>query len=129
LLGGGFVDTEGRTDSNLGLINIAGSAVFNNFQGAFNEIANVFGLSEFRIFPTIVSNSPKDIRSYSTIELAVEAGVDISRKFSVSGIKLLTDSDPTQFGLNYRINDQLRIRASTNLTDDNRAVIEFQKRF
>ncbi|MHC5826409.1 MAG: translocation/assembly module TamB domain-containing protein, partial [Nostoc sp.] len=32
LLGGGFVDTQGRGDSTLGLINIAGSAVLNNFQ-------------------------------------------------------------------------------------------------
>lgn len=129
LLGGGFVDTEGRGDSTLGLINIAGSAVFNNFQSAFNQIGNAFGLSEFRIFPTIISDNPEAGRSSSTLELAAEAGIDISTKFSISSIKILTANDPFQWGINYRINDEFRVRASTNLEDDSRAVVEFQKRF
>ncbi|MFN6565738.1 translocation/assembly module TamB domain-containing protein [Dendronalium sp. ChiSLP03b] len=129
LLGGGFVDTEGRGDSTLGLINIAGSAVFNNFQSAFNQIGNAFGLSEFRIFPTIISDNPEAGRSSSTLELAAEAGIDISTKFSISSIKILTASDPFQWGINYRINDEFRVRASTNLDDDSRAVVEFQRRF
>ncbi|MBD2495475.1 translocation/assembly module TamB domain-containing protein [Nostoc sp. FACHB-280] len=129
LLGGGFVDTQGRADSTLGLINIAGSAVFNNFQTTFNQIANAFGLSEFRIFPTVISDNPEAGRNSSTLELAAEAGVDISTKFSISSIKILTANDPFQWGINYRINDELRIRASTNLEDDSRAVIEYQTRF
>ncbi|GBE95081.1 translocation/assembly module TamB domain-containing protein [Nostoc cycadae] len=129
LLGGGFVDTQGRADSTLGLINIAGSAVFNNFQTTFNQIANAFGLSEFRIFPTVISDNPEAGRSSSTLELAAEAGVDISTKFSISSIKILTANDPFQWGINYRINDELRVRASTNLEDDSRAVIEYQTRF
>jgi len=129
LLGGGFVDTQGRADSTLGLINIAGSAVFNNFQTTFNQIANAFGLSEFRIFPTVISDNPEAGRSSSTLELAAEAGIDISTKFSISSIKILTANDPFQWGINYRINDELRVRASTNLEDDSRAVIEYQTRF
>ncbi|MBU7582506.1 MAG: translocation/assembly module TamB domain-containing protein [Nostoc sp. TH1S01] len=129
LLGGGFVDTQGRADTTLGLINIAGSAVFNNFQTTFNQIANAFGLSEFRIFPTVISDNPEAGRSSSTLELAAEAGVDISTKFSISSIKILTANDPFQWGINYRINDELRVRASTNLEDDSRAVIEYQTRF
>ncbi|MEH2248887.1 translocation/assembly module TamB domain-containing protein [Nostoc sp.] len=129
LLGGGFVDTQGRADSTLGLINIAGSAVFNNFQSAFNQIGSTFGLSELRIFPTIISDNPEAGRSSSTLELAAEAGVDISSKISVSSIKILTTSDPFQWGINYRINDKFRVRASTNLTDDSRAVVEYQTRF
>ncbi|MFM7407296.1 MAG: translocation/assembly module TamB domain-containing protein [Cuspidothrix sp.] len=129
LLGGGFVDTQGRGDSTLGLINIAGSAVFNNFQGAFNQIADSFGLSELRIFPTILSEKPESGRNNSSLELALEAGVDISRKVSISTIKILTADDPLQWGINYRINNQFRIRSSTNLTDDSRAVIEFETRF
>jgi len=61
--------------------------------------------------------------------LAAEAGVDISNKFSISSIKILTANDPFQWGLNYRINDEFRVRASTNLEDDSRAVIEYQTRF
>jgi translocation and assembly module TamB len=129
LLGGGFVGTQGRGDSTLGLINIAGSAVFNNFQGTFNQIGNAFGLSELRVFPTILSEKPEAGRSNSTLELAVEAGIDISSKFSVSSIKILTTSDPFQWGINYRINDKFRVRASTNLGDDSRAVVEYENRF
>ncbi|MEH1933177.1 MAG: translocation/assembly module TamB domain-containing protein [Nostoc sp.] len=129
LLGGGFVDTQGRGDSTLGLINIAGSAVFNNFQSAFNQIGSTFGLSELRIFPTVISENPEAGRSSSTLELAAEAGVDISSKISVSSIKILTTNDPFQWGVNYRINDEFRVRASTNLSDDSRAVVEYQTRF
>ncbi len=123
------MNTEGRGDSTLGLINIAGSAVFNNFQGTFNQIGNAFGLSELRLFPTILSNRPESGKSGSSIELALEAGVDISSRISVSSIKILTASDPFQWGINYRINNQFRVRASTNLTDDSRAVVEFERRF
>ncbi|MBW4612168.1 MAG: translocation/assembly module TamB domain-containing protein [Desmonostoc vinosum HA7617-LM4] len=129
LLGGGFVDTQGRGDSTLGLINIAGSAVFNNFQTAFTQIGNAFGLSELRVFPTVISENPEAGKSNSSIELAAEAGVDISTKISVSSIKILTANDPFQWGINYRINDEFRIRASTNLEDDSRAIVEYQTRF
>lgn len=129
LLGGGFLDTQGRADSTLGLINIAGAAVFNNFQTAFNEIGTAFGLSELRIFPTVVSEKPTATRNNSSLELALEAGVDVSSKFSVSIIKILTANDPLQWGINYKINNQFRLRSSTNLTDDSRAVFEFENRF
>ncbi|MEH2066594.1 MAG: translocation/assembly module TamB domain-containing protein [Nostoc sp.] len=129
LLGGGFIDTQGRGDSTLGLINIAGSAVFNNFQSAFNQIGSTFGLSELRIFPTVISENPEAGRPNSSLELAAEAGVDITPKISVSSIKILTTNDPFQWGVNYRINDEFRVRASTNLTDDSRAVVEYQTRF
>ncbi|MEM7725936.1 MAG: translocation/assembly module TamB domain-containing protein [Cyanobacteria bacterium P01_A01_bin.45] len=129
LLGGGFVNTEGRGNSTLGLINIAGSAVFNNFQTTFSEIGTAFGLSELRIFPTLISEDPEAGRSNSSLEIAAEAGIDINNKVSVSGIKILTAADPLQWGINYRVNNQFRLRGSTNLFDDNRAVLEYQKRF
>ncbi|MFM6754828.1 MAG: translocation/assembly module TamB domain-containing protein, partial [Dolichospermum sp.] len=129
LLGGGFIDTKERGDIKLGLINIAGSAVFSNFQGAFNQIGDAFGLSELRIFPTILSQRPEAGRNNSSLELALEAGIDISPKFSFSTIKILTARDPVQWGINYRINNELRLRSSTNLTDDTRGVIEFERKF
>ncbi|MBE9051276.1 translocation/assembly module TamB domain-containing protein [Nostocales cyanobacterium LEGE 11386] len=129
LLGGGFLGDQGGGDSTLGLINIAGSAVFSNFQAAFNQIGSAVGLSELRVFPTIISNNPEAGRSNSSLELAAEAGIDISPKISVSSIKILTANDPFQWGVNYRINDEIRLRASTNLDDDSRAVVEFQRRF
>ena len=129
LLGGGLIDNKERGDIQLGLMNIAGSAVFSNFQGAFNEIGDAFGLSELRIFPTILSQRPKAGKSNSSLELALEAGIDLSSKFSVSTIKIITADDPLQWGLNYRINNEFRARSSTNLTDDTRAVVEFEQRF
>ena len=130
LLGGGIVDTEGRgNDTTLGLINIAGSAVFNNLQEPLNQIATALGLSELRLFPTILSDTLEAGRSSSTLELAAEAGVDITRRISVSTLKILTTSDPFQWGINYRLNNSIRLRATTNLNDDNRAVVEYQKRF
>ncbi|WP_414566754.1 MULTISPECIES: translocation/assembly module TamB domain-containing protein, partial [unclassified Anabaena] len=129
LLGGGIVDGQGGGDSTLGLINIAGSAVFSNFQAAFNEIGSAVGLSELRVFPTIVSNNPEAGRVSSSLELAAEAGIDVSPQISLSSIKILTANDPFQWGVNYRINDEIRLRASTNLDDDSRAVVEFQRRF
>ncbi|KAB8315111.1 translocation/assembly module TamB [Tolypothrix campylonemoides VB511288] len=130
LLGGGFVDTEERgNNTTLGLINIAGSAVLNNLQEPLNQIGTALGLSELRVFPTILSDTLEAGRSSSTLELAAEAGVDITRRFSLSTLKILTTSDPFQWGINYRLNNNIRLRATTNLNDDNRAVIEYQKRF
>ena len=129
LLGGGFVDTEGRGESTLGLINIAGSAVLNNFQSAFNDIGTAFGLSEFRIFPTIISEDPEAGRNSSSLEIAAEAGIDFTKNISLSGIKILTADDPFQWGINYRVNDRVRLRGSTNLLDDTRVLLEYQKRF
>ena len=128
LLGGGF-DGKGRGSSAVGLLNIAGSAVLGNLHSAFNEIGTAFGLDELRIFPTIISDNPGAGNSSSSVELAAEAGVDITDKISVSALKILTADDPFQFGINYRLKDKIRLRGSTNFDDDNRAVIEYQRRF
>ena len=128
LLGGGFYSEEGG-NSTLGLLNIAGSAVLGNFKTAFDEIGTAFGLDELRFFPTIISDNPTTGKTSSTVELAAEAGVDISDKFSVSALKILTADDPFQWGINYRLEDKIRLRGSTNFDDDSRAVIEYQGRF
>jgi translocation and assembly module TamB len=130
LLGGGFVDTQERgNDTTLGLINIAGSAVLNNLQEPLNQIGTALGLSELRLFPTIISDTVEAGRNISSLELAAEAGIDITQRISISTLKILTNSDPFQWGINYRLNDEVRLRATTNLLDDNRGVIEYQKRF
>ncbi|MGB3638112.1 MAG: translocation/assembly module TamB domain-containing protein [Rivularia sp. (in: cyanobacteria)] len=128
LLGGGF-DGDGRGNLAVGLLNIAGSAVLGNLQSAFNDIGTAFGLDELRVFPTIISDNPEAGKSSSSIELAAEAGVDITDKISVSALKILTADDPFQFGINYRLKDKIRLRGSTNFDDDNRGVIEYQRRF
>ncbi|MGI8501591.1 MAG: translocation/assembly module TamB domain-containing protein [Hassallia sp.] len=142
LLGGSFINTLGSGDSTLALANLAGSAL--NLQGTFNQIGNAFGLSEFRLFPTISAARSNS----STLQLGAEAGVDVTSRISVSGIKILTSDDPLQLGVNYRINDNLRLRGSTSLfsncpiigasNDQNNspanscginAILEYEKRF
>ncbi len=127
LLGGGF-DSEGG-NSTVGLLNIAGSAVLGNLQTTFNQIGTAFGLDELRVFPTIISDNPEAGKSSSSVELAAEAGVDITNRISVSALKILTADDPFQWGINYRLKDKIRLRGSTNFDDDSRAVVEYQRRF
>lgn len=130
LLGGGFVQTLGRGggDATLGLANFAGSALLDNFQGTFTNIGNTLGLSELRLYPTIIT-SESERSSSSTLGLAAEAGVDISSNIFVSVIRVLTADQPTQFGLSYRVNDQLRLRTSTDLSSDTRTLVEYENRF
>nr|WP_290221935.1 translocation/assembly module TamB [Trichocoleus desertorum] len=123
LLGGGFVNTLGRGDSTLGLANLAGSALLTNIQGV---IGNALGLSEFRLFPTIVTS--EESRS-STLGLAAEASVDITENVSASVLRVLTADQPTQFGLRYRLSEEFLLRGSTDLSGDSRAVLEYETRF
>lgn len=123
LLGGGFVNTLGRGDSTLGLANLAGSALLTNIQGA---IGNALGLSEFRLFPTIVTS--EESRS-STLGLAAEAGIDITQNISTSVLRVLTADQPTRFNLRYRLSDEFLLRGSTDFSGDSRAVLEYETRF
>ena len=123
LLGGGFVDTLGRGDSTLGLANLAGSALLGNVQ---NVIGDALGLSEFRLFPTL---STDEKRRTSTLGLAAEAGVDISRNFSVSVLKELTTDAPFEYSLRYRVNNEILLRGATDLSGESRAAVEYERRF
>ena len=123
LLGGRFVDTLGRGDSTLGLVNLAGSALLSNVQ---NVIGDALGLSEFRLFPTIIRN---DEKRTSSLGLAAEAGIDITRNISVSVSKELTTDQPFQYSLRYRLNENLRVRGLTDLSGESGAIVEYERRF
>ncbi|MDX2099617.1 MAG: translocation/assembly module TamB domain-containing protein [Leptolyngbyaceae cyanobacterium bins.59] len=128
LLGGGFVSTLGRGDDSLALANLAGSAFLSQIQTA---IGNAIGLSEFRLFPTVITS--RDARttraSSSTLGLAAEVGVDITNNLSASILKELTTDQNPQFGLRYRVNDQILLRGSTDFSGDSRGVVEYETRF
>jgi translocation and assembly module TamB len=127
LIGGGFVQTLGRGDSLLGIANLAGSALLTNFQ---TIIGNALGLSEFRLFPTLIQSTSKNSRaSSSTLGLAAEAAIDITPTISFSTLKILTTDDPAQFGVRYRLNDRTLLRGSTDFSGDSRFVIEYEARF
>lgn len=123
LLGGGFVDTLGRGDSTLALANLAGSALLSNIQ---NVIGDALGLSELRLFPTVAGEGESGL---SSLDLGAEASVDITRNVSASVLKILTSNQPAQFGLRYRLNDRVLFRGSTDFSGDNRALVEFERRF
>lgn len=110
----------------MGLANLAGSALFSNLQGNINDIGEALGLSELRLSPTIVTDPESDV---SVLGLAVEAGVDITDDFSVSLSQVIATDDPTRYNLLYRISDQLRLRGSTNLSGENRVLLEYEARF
>ena len=131
LLGGGFINTLGRgDDATLGIANFAGSALLTNVQGA---IGNALGLSEFRLFPTLIGNEKQKT---STLGLAAEAGIDLLRTkdglpiISATIFRVLTvPNQNTQLGLRYRVNEQFLFRGSTDFSGDNRGVVEFETRF
>ncbi|MGB7445148.1 MAG: translocation/assembly module TamB domain-containing protein [Coleofasciculaceae cyanobacterium] len=124
LLGGGFADTFGRGDSTLGLASLAGSALLSNV-GYF--IGEALGLSEFRLSPSTIIDD--DDERTSKLGVSAEAGLDISNNFSVSVSKELTNSDPFQYNLRYRINDELLLRGGTNFDDESRVILEYETRF
>lgn len=129
LIGGGFVQTLGRGDSTLGIANLAGSALLTNIQ---TVIGNALGLSEFRLFPTLTRQDRVrgDSRNgATTLGLAAEAAIDITPSISFSVLRILTAGQPTQFGLRYRLNENLLFRSSTDFSGDSRAVLEYEARF
>jgi translocation and assembly module TamB len=125
LLGGGFVSTLGQGDSTLALANLASSALLTNAQA---YIGQAIGLSEFRIFPAIIPR--EDSTNPSTIDIAAEAGISITRNLSASALAVLTFRDPfSLFNLRYRVNDQIQLRGSTDFNNDGRLLVEFEQRF
>jgi len=131
LIGGGFAQNLGRGDSTLGLANLAGSAVLSNqqIQGTITAIGQAFGLSELRLFPTAITTNREDRSRSSTLGLAAEAVVDITRQLSASVSKVLTTDQPLQYNLRYRVNNNILLRGSTDLTGESRGAIEFERRF
>ncbi|MBW4564736.1 MAG: translocation/assembly module TamB domain-containing protein [Mojavia pulchra JT2-VF2] len=126
LIGGSFINNLGQGDAGLGLVNLAGSAIFSNLQGTISQIGETIGLSELRLFPTIVTNAT---RSTSVLGLAAEAVFDVSNAFSVSLSRVFASDEPFRYNVIYRVNDEILVRGSTNLGDESRAVVEYETRF
>ncbi|MGB2924812.1 MAG: translocation/assembly module TamB domain-containing protein [Limnothrix sp.] len=124
LLGGTIFDTiAGEGSSTLALANLAGSALLNSIQ---DTLGNALGLSELRLFPTVITD---DENRSSTLGLGAEIGINITPSLSFSALQILNSNESTQFGLRYRVNDEIFVRGSTNLQDDSRLTIEYDLRF
>ncbi|MBV5261062.1 translocation/assembly module TamB [Synechococcus moorigangaii CMS01] len=126
LLGGSFLEnfTGGSTNETLALANLAGSALLSNIQ---NWVGNALGLSELRLFPTVITEDEGE--SSSTLGIGAEISANITPDFSLSVLQILNSSQPTQFGLRYRVNDEIFVRGSTDLNNDNRFSVEYDLRF
>jgi translocation and assembly module TamB len=127
LIGGGFAQTIEQADTAAGLANIAGTALLSTYQNTFTDIGNAFGLSELRLFPTTISNEERS-RS-STLGLAAEVGIDVSRNAYASVLTFLNAQQRAQFGLSYRLSGNTRVRAATDFAEDTQAVVEYEVQF
>ena len=88
-------------------------------------------MSELRIFPSnMYSLDGRDENEKnSLLELAAEAGINITDELSFSVFKILTTSEPPQFGIRYRLNENLILRGSSDFDRVTRGVIEYEIRF
>lgn len=128
LLGGGLTRGFGE-DAALGLANIAGSTLFGAFQ---NTIGDALGLSEFRIFPTLIPTEREegeDGGSSSTLGFGAEAGINISNDFSVSVLTIFDADQNFQYSLRYRLDDSILLRGTTDFADNENLIIEYETRF
>jgi translocation and assembly module TamB len=128
LLGGSFVNalSAGQANPAQGLATIAGTTLFNYLQRNFGELSNAVGISEFRLFPTLVTDPDEDV---SVLGLAAEAVFDITNNISFSVSTVFAADEPLRYNVIYRVNDQVRVRASTNFAGESRALVEYESRF
>ncbi|NJM27753.1 MAG: hypothetical protein HC856_05080, partial [Pseudanabaena sp. RU_4_16] len=123
LIGGGLLQQVGG-DPAAALANLAGGTAISFLQEAIGDALN---LSEFNLSPT--TSTPVGGRG-TTLGLAAEAAIDISRSFSVSVRSVLNDpSQLTNYTLRYRLNPNTLIRTNTDLKGNNGASVEFETRF
>jgi translocation and assembly module TamB len=123
LLGGNLIDSFSQGNATVGLANLASSALLSNFQ---NQVSDALGLATFRLFPTTISERSQ---ANSTLGLGAEVGIDITPSLSVSALRVLTANQPFQYSLRYRVNENILLRGSSNLSGDNRFLIEYETRF
>jgi translocation and assembly module TamB len=129
LLGGRFIDTFEGGDTTLGLANLASSALLSKLQ---NIIGNALGLSEFRLFPASINDEYSEDSGSSrgsNFGLGAEIAFDIGRQFSFSVLKVVNTSQPFEYGIRYRISDDLLFRGSTDLFSDSKATLEYVIKF
>ncbi|OYE03287.1 translocation/assembly module TamB domain-containing protein [Nostoc sp. 'Peltigera membranacea cyanobiont' 232] len=129
LLGGSILGSFGQADAGQGLTNFASSTILGGLQGTITAIGQAVGFSQFRIFPTPTTSN--ETSRASVLNLSAEGVFDINKNFSVSLSAPLSTSTNQSLGYNvlYRLNDQILMRGSTNLGDENLFQVEYESRF
>ncbi|MEH2364186.1 translocation/assembly module TamB domain-containing protein [Nostoc sp.] len=128
LLGGSILNSFGQADAGQGLTNFASSTILGGLQGTITAIGQSVGFSEFRIYPTPSTNNSKTATA-SVLNLSAEGVFDINRNFSASLSRPLTSDDSFLYNVLYRVNDEILMRGSTNLGDENQFQVEYETRF
>ena len=138
LIGGSLANSVGdEASGTVAIANLAGASILNTIQ---SNIANTLGLTDFRVYPTVVSSSPdnnndnndddenQDVET--SVGLALELGFDVTKRLSASVAQVFSSVDTsTRLNLNYRVNENTLIRGSTDTNGENRLSIQFEKRF
>lgn len=127
LLGGSILGSFGQADAGQGLTNFASSTILGGLQGTITAIGQAIGFSEFRIFPTPSTNN--ETTTASVLNLSAEGVFDISRNFSASLSRPLSSDESFRYNVLYRLNDEILMRGSTNLGDENQFQVEYETRF
>ncbi len=126
LLGGSLTTGFGQGNTALGLANLASSTFLGSFQ---NTIGDALGLSEFRVFPTLIPTETEEDSSDSTFSVAAEAGIEISQDLSFSLLTILNAEQAFQYSVRYRLSDDIVVRGSTDLSDRQSLTVEYETRF
>ncbi|RUT08831.1 hypothetical protein DSM106972_008840 [Dulcicalothrix desertica PCC 7102] len=127
LIGGTIVNAFNQQDGGLGIISAAGNRILTPLQGIISSLGQTIGLSELRLYPTVINNRSTN-RSSSVLGLAAEAGFNVNRNFSLSVSRVFIVDEPFRYNLIYRINEEILLRGSTDLSEDSRALIEYETR-
>ncbi|MGV0102421.1 translocation/assembly module TamB domain-containing protein [Nostoc sp. DSM 114160] len=131
LLGGSILGSFGQqADAGQGLTNFASSTILGSLQGTITAIGQAVGFSEFRIFPTpSINNDESKTSRTSILNLSAEGVFDINKNFSASLSRALSSDDSFRFNVLYRVNDEILMRGSTDVGDDNQLQVEYETRF
>lgn len=125
LLGGSVSNSLEDGNTELALVNLASSAFLTGFESLF---ADALGTrASFRLFPVLLPNANQD---ESVLAFGAELGYDITDRFSVSALQILTGLDEaTLFNASYDINEQLRVRSAISTDGEAVGILEYRIRF
>lgn len=104
---------------------MASSAFLTGFEGLFSDALGT--RASFRLFPVLIPNDDQD---QSVLAFGAELGYDVTDRFSVSALQILTGLDEaTLFNASYDINEQLRVRSAISTDGEAVGILEYRIRF
>jgi translocation and assembly module TamB len=128
LLSGGITQSLEAGDAQGAIVNFASSAFLNRFQGLVDDVLG--SRASFRLFPLLTPIRDNNSNTGSTLNLGAEFGYDITDRFSVSLLQVVTaPNELPQVNLSYDFTDQFRLRSSVNFQGDAVGILEYRLRF